>query len=193
MNMGSGTMWQMAVKALRSVLLNGSSSISLLARNLHQGLIAGVSSGLLVGPLELMMIQQQRKGGSIPIRAREIGVSRIYRGLAPTCGREGLWSIGYLSFPPIIRKHLIESYPGQFVGRDDAARLVASIGGTLVSSLMSHPFDTVKTCMQGDVEKKKYKGSIDSARLFWEKAASVPFIADSGGDMDARFWPFFFR
>ena len=56
--------------------------------HLISGLIAGISSGLLSGPTELMMIQQQTKGGHMLQRAKEIG-PRFYRGLFPTAMREG--------------------------------------------------------------------------------------------------------
>ena len=56
--------------------------------NLISGLGAGMSSGLVGGPAELMMIQQQVKGGSILQRAKEIG-PRVFRGLFPTAMREG--------------------------------------------------------------------------------------------------------
>ena len=55
---------------------------------LLSGLAAGVSSGLVCGPAELMMIQQQLKGGNILQRAKEIG-PRALRALVPTATREG--------------------------------------------------------------------------------------------------------
>ena len=165
MNMGSGTMWQFAAcgAAQRALLADEDRALSM-GEELASGLVAGVSSGLLVGPLELMMIQQQVKGGSIPKRAKSIGLSRVYRGIVPAAGREGLWALGYLSFPPIIRTYLCKHHASTFQGNEEMARLAASVFGALISCAASHPFDTVKTCMQGDIEKSAYEGSVQTAR-----------------------------
>jgi len=32
---------------------------------------------------------------------------------------------------------------------------------------MTHPFDTIKTCMQGDIENTKFKGLIQTARVVY--------------------------
>ena len=58
------------------------------AEYLISGLGAGMSSGIVGGPAELMMIQQQLKGGNMLQRAKEIG-PRVLRGLFPTAMREG--------------------------------------------------------------------------------------------------------
>jgi solute carrier family 25 (mitochondrial carnitine/acylcarnitine transporter), member 20/29 len=39
---------------------------------------------------------------------------------------------------------------------DKTALSVASITGGFVATIVTHPMDTIKTCMQGDVEQNKY-------------------------------------
>eukprot|EP00658_Telonema_sp_P-2_P004217 TRINITY_DN11583_c0_g1_i1.p2 TRINITY_DN11583_c0_g1~~TRINITY_DN11583_c0_g1_i1.p2 ORF type:complete len:116 (-),score=11.34 TRINITY_DN11583_c0_g1_i1:151-498(-) len=65
--------------------------------------------------------------------------------------------MGYLSFPPIIRTYLLENH-GQVFQNEDLARTAAALSGALMSCVASHPFDTVKTCMQGDVERRTFRG-----------------------------------
>ena len=79
------------------------------------------------------------------------------RGFVPTAMREGLWSVGYLAFPPIIRSYLSANHAEHFQS-EDKARFVAALGGAFISGIMSHPFDTVKTCMQGDIERRTFRG-----------------------------------
>ena len=39
--------------------------------------------------------------------------------------------------------------------------------GGIFGALLSHPFDSIKTCMQGDLERKLYRGSIETARKLY--------------------------
>ena len=116
-NMASCTMWQFAVagaiqkvgrksniffctcrcpilstyepaRYLTQVMLGGERREVTPAEYLISGLGAGMSSGIVGGPAELMMIQQQIKGGNMLQRAKEIG-PRVLRGLFPTAMREG--------------------------------------------------------------------------------------------------------
>ena len=45
------------------------------------------------------------------------------------------------------------------------ARLPAAMTGALVSGGMSHPFDTIKTCMQGDIERVTYGSMRETAAV----------------------------
>jgi len=121
------------------------------------GFIAGALSGFVCAPMELIMIQQQRNGGSMFSQAGrvlgEFGVTGLFRGLACSCGREGLFTAGYLGAAPVIAEKLkndfgIEGKIGSFLG--------ACCAGIVAASL-SHPLDTVKTCLQGDIAGERYK------------------------------------
>ena len=73
----------------------------------------GTVSALVGSPLELIMIQQQRKGGNVAERVKNIleKPSNVGRGFVGCAIREALWTCGYLSIPPVVRRTLMSSYP----------------------------------------------------------------------------------
>merc|ERR1719265_1274898 len=133
------------------------------------------------------MIQQQRFGGTLwgtPARlAREQGVACFLRGSLLTCGRESCYSAGYLGVVPASQRILTEMYGMN----PNVGTAVGAIGGGLVCAFISQPMDTAKTCMQGDIERKKYTnfsgtirclhqeyGSFKSLyRGFWWRSANI--------------------
>jgi len=124
-----------------------------LVEEMSCGIVAGSVSAFVGSPLELVMIQQQRKGGSTMAAIKSIATpSIISRGLIGTMVREALWTCGYLSIPPIVRHHLMTEYPDTFTS-NDKARVPAALLGGLFACYLTQPFDTIKTCMQGDIER----------------------------------------
>ena len=120
------------------------------------GIAAGVTSALVGSPLELIMIQQQRKGGGTVETIKNIATPKnVLRGFIGAAVREGLWTCGYLSIPPIVRRNLRDMYPETF-DSDNKARIPAALLGGLFACYLTQPFDTVKTCMQGDIERKTF-------------------------------------
>lgn len=164
-------MWQFIVCGkVQQFLLNGEKRDPSETELFVSGLVAGASSGLLCGPAELIMIQQQLKGGSILARARDIGVVGMFRGMGCAATREGMWSVGYLSLPPVIRGRLTP-----YVESEEQRRVIAALGGAFVSCIASHPFDTVKTCLQGDIEKKKYTSTMNGFSKIFSEAGVKAF------------------
>lgn len=102
------------------------------------------------------MIQQQRFGGSIlgtPLRiAKDYGVMMLMRGLTTTLGRESLFTLAMLGVTPTIQMKLVEGYK-----MDKNVGLAAgALIGSCLSATLTHPMDTIKTCMQGDLDGRKY-------------------------------------
>ena len=65
------------------------------------------------------------------------------RGLVITLSRESLYSMSMLGVTPEIARELKERY-----GMDDKVALSAgSLVGAVFAALITHPIDTVKTCM----------------------------------------------
>jgi hypothetical protein len=158
LNMGSCTMIQFAVGGkLKNMVMNGESRHLSLFEEMSCGIIAGTTSGLVGSPLELIMIQQQRKGGGVAARVKDIlgNPANVGRGFVGCAVREALWTCGYLSIPPVVRRTLMESYPETF-DTNDKARVPAALLGGLFACYLTHPFDTIKTCMQGDIEREVY-------------------------------------
>jgi hypothetical protein len=56
--------------------------------------------------MELVLIQQQRFGTSIvatpAMIVQQTGVSGLFRGLLTSCGREGLFTAGYMGLGPSV-------------------------------------------------------------------------------------------
>jgi hypothetical protein len=159
-NMGSCTMIQFAVGGkLKNMMTSGESVPRnlTLVEEMSCGIGAGTISALVGSPLELVMIQQQRKGGSAAMIVKDIlkNPGNIYRGLTGMAIREALWTCGYLSIPPVVRRTLMENYPDTFT-TNDKARVPAALLGGLFACYLTQPFDTIKTCMQGDIEREVF-------------------------------------
>lgn len=156
-NMGSCTMIQFAVGgSLKKMILGGEKRQLKSYEEMGAGICAGVTSALVGSPLELVMIQQQGKGGGTVETIKSIAVPKnFFRGFVGAAVREGLWTCGYLSIPPIVRRNLREAYPEKF-DSDAKARVPAALLGGLFACYLTQPFDTVKTCMQGDIERKTF-------------------------------------
>lgn len=119
---------------------------------------AGAISSVFAGPMELIMIQQQVKGTSLFSTAGTLfakGPSTIWRGTPGMAMREGLYAGGFLGFIPVVREEMQKRYPEMSA---DQARFAATCIAGPVCSMASHPPDTIKTCLQGDVEAAKYTG-----------------------------------
>jgi hypothetical protein len=166
-NMGSCTMIQFAVGGkLKNELSGGDQTKHLtLKQEMTCGIIAGTTSAVVGSPLELIMIQQQRKGGGVATRLGEIlqNPTNLTRGFVGAAIREALWTCGYLSIPPVVRRSLMETYPQTF-DTNDKARVPAALLGGLFACYLTHPFDTMKTCMQGDIEREMYGNLFQTAK-----------------------------
>jgi len=138
------------------------------------GFSAGALSGVVCGPIELVMIQQQRKGGGLIGTAIEMakgGPNTFFRGTLGMMAREGIYCGGYLGIMPVVREAVRTNYPDSIGATEDKARLAATFIAGPICCFASHPPDTMKTCMQGDIEHAKYKGYGQTTRTI---------IADSG-------------
>jgi hypothetical protein len=121
------------------------------------------------------MIQQQRKGTSFLATAGTVAnPSTIMRGFTGAAIREGLWTCGYFSIPPIVRRNLREQFPDKF-DTDNKARVPASLLGGLFACYLTHPADTIKTCMQGDIERTKYGSFRETAKAVMSESGFTGF------------------
>lgn len=118
--------------------------------------IAGISGALstsIVTPVEMVMISQQRFGGSISSTTRDIirakGIRGLFRGISTTTLRETGWTFGFLGVAPVLKTTLQED--SKFFRRNEvAASAAASVVGGQVAALLTQPLDTVKTVIQAD-------------------------------------------
>lgn len=120
--------------------------------------LGGFLTAFFTSPIEMVMIQQQRFGGSFiqtplnVIKSYGFGPKGLMRGLIPTMMRDSIYVVGLLGITPVIQELLMKEYhlPSAQAG------LYASLVGGVAAAIPSHPFDIVKTCMQGDLDRKQY-------------------------------------
>lgn len=126
--------------------------------------VGGAISGLACGPMEVIMIQQQRFGGSListPIRlVSQFGVSSILRGISMACVREAIFTAGCLGLAPVFTRELVDAYGFKLT----TAKLAGSVLAGITAGTLSHPVDTIKTCVQGDIERKTYGGVVATCK-----------------------------
>jgi hypothetical protein len=129
----------------------------------------GSAAAIFASPVELVMIQQQRHGGSIFSTLRRVssahGPLKLFRGVGPAMIRDALYVSGFLGITPILQEHFMEDYSMPAL----QAGLWASIIGGICAAVPSHPLDLVKTCMQGDLERVVYAGPLDTCRQLWKE------------------------
>lgn len=178
-NMGSCTMIQFVVGGKLKNIVTGGEAQSrhlTLGEEMTCGIGAGAVSGLAGGPLELIMIQQQRKGGNTVETVKNVikNPPDVYRGFVGIAIREALWTCGYLSIPPVVRRTLMDKYPDTF-DTNDKARVPAALIGGLFACYMTQWADTIKTCMQGDIERKTYGSFTQTARTLYAESGIPGF------------------
>jgi hypothetical protein len=174
-NMGSCTMIQFAVGGKLKLLVTGGDKVKKLTplEEMGCGIGAGLTSAVVGSPLELIMIQQQRKGGNTLSTFKTVASpALIGRGFMGMAVREALWTCGYLSIPPIVRNYLMTNYPETFTS-NEKARIPAALLGGLFACYLTQPFDTVKTCMQGDIERMMYGSFSETAKKIYGES-SIP-------------------
>lgn len=150
------------------------------AEQIFSGFCGGCLSGFACAPMELVMIQQQRFGGTLlttPARILgEVGFTGLFRGLIMSCGREGLFTAGYLGIGPVITRTLQEDYNQSIA----ASKAGGAVGGGVIAATLSHPIDTIKTCMQGDIQRKEYGSLSETARTLFKESGPARFFRGWG-------------
>eukprot|EP00055_Hartaetosiga_balthica_P010274 m.43399 g.43399 ORF g.43399 m.43399 type:complete len:276 (-) comp7107_c0_seq3:508-1335(-) len=137
--------------------------------------IGGWISGIVCGPLELTMINQMaNKGHSLISMSSQLvkqhGFSIMGRGVITASGREAIYTAGYIGLgPALVKKFQTEGY-----SRGQSAVAGAVIAG-VVSSVISHPIDTIKTKMQRDVTGEVYKTIRQTAATIFKEGGLSAF------------------
>ena len=153
-------------------------------------IFAGVLSAHFAGPVEVIMIQQQRFGGSMPGTVRRVvsdfglGSRGLFRGLSMTMIREAVFTAGMLGVTPLTQEYLQESHGLSQL----EAGMAASVVGGVFAALPSQPADVVKTCMQGDLERKTYTSARSTFKTVVKRVRDflahcvlfcIPFVDDA--------------
>jgi solute carrier family 25 carnitine/acylcarnitine transporter 20/29 len=163
--------------AVKNTMTSGAERRLSDSEQISAGFVGGVISGIVCAPMELVMIQQQRFGTSLvstPGRVMsETGVSGLFRGLAMSCGREGIFTAGMLGLGPTLKRYAIEEHGCSAA----TSSVVGALGGGVVVATLSHPMDTIKTCQQGDVAAKIYGSVMHTANTLLEQGSASRFFS----------------
>lgn len=118
--------------------------------------IAGAISGVVAGPSETVILQQQRTGASAIDTMKKMyaenGLRALFRGTQPAMIRDGLFSCGFIAVVPFLTDCLHQYSMFNDFTAPLAGGLIAGLGITV----LTHPFDTLKTRYQNDYTAKKY-------------------------------------
>jgi hypothetical protein len=117
---------------------------------------SGAICALFANPVELVMIQQQKYGGSAIVTIQRCLLakpSNFFRGFIACCARDGMYVGSMFGFTPMITKEIKKS--GEMSPL--MASLAASLMGGVLGSMPTISLDLVKTCMQGDLAREEYK------------------------------------
>ena len=111
---------------------------------------AGMISALVSGPAELVMIQQQRFNASLGSTFKSLisqkGVGIMGKGLSLAAGRDGLYTCFVLGSTAVITAQAQES----FGLSPSMAFTVGGLTSGIGAAVFTHPFDTIKTRVQGN-------------------------------------------
>lgn len=165
-NFGGTTGVQFSFTSAFQKKIAGSSNRALTPREEMSGaFLGGFFSGIACSIWELTMIQQQRFGGSLlgtPLNlVHRYGRSSLTRGMVSSMGRESLFSMAMLGICPVLQRELMHRYSLE----EHTALAAGALTSSVFAATLTHPLDTIKTCMQGDVAQQKYTCMRETAAL----------------------------
>ncbi|EEH54476.1 mitochondrial carrier family [Micromonas pusilla CCMP1545] len=156
---------------------------------------AGATSSILYSPVDLIVIQQQKRGldsaaATIKAIASEHGALALCRGLSACVVREAIYTAGYLGLAPIATESLVKSVD-YFKENELTASIVGSCVGGTVAAVLTHPVDTAKTCVQSDMAGGTYPNA-RSALMSVYNAKGIKALYGGGLARTARLCGAFF-
>lgn len=143
--------------------------LNLLAE-MGSALVAGIVSGVPCCLLELTMIQQQHSGRTFFRTFNDVLRLAPLRGLGPSAGREAFFAVGYLGLSPQLER--LASAAGL---NGTPATASSALASGVICAAFTHPLDTIKSCMQGDLTQRYYKGPIATFRTIAKDGGIAPF------------------
>ena len=143
---------------------------------------AGAVSSLFVTPAELIMISQQRFGGSVVSTMKDVwgssGARGFMRGFAPTTWREMGWTGGLFGLQSMFKRTVQED--SKFFRRNEVASAAfASIAAGQITAVVTQPFDVVKSLMQADrgiTTPMQATSSLETAKLLFKEGGTRAFF-----------------
>jgi len=133
--------------------------------------MAGACSALIMSPMELTMIHQQKRSLG-PLQTLQWvynthGFKAIWRGFSAMAIREAIYTGGCLGLSPVLTKLIHEAHGSDNMPLVDM--LVGSLVAGVSAAVLTHPADTVKTVYQADIGGAKYSSPLSPVpQLFSE-------------------------
>lgn len=129
---------------------------------------AGIMSATIYGPMDVMVIQQQKLKMGFTETARYLsatyGPTFFTRGFVATAGRESLYTAGGLALTPVLRDWTSANTSlGPFF-----STLLGGMTAGLLAASLSHPIDTAKTVIQADIARAEYQTARDAMRVYYK-------------------------
>jgi len=174
--MGPTTAFQTATDAGLQSVMPGTGTPTMVSR----AFLAGVASATLCAPIDLVILDQQKNNGSVPETFRrlvgEAGWRVLVRGWSATALREGPWSAAYLVGYPIAQKVIKNQIDNPVAANVGAYVGAGALTGSAVA-VITHPIDTIKTCMQADYQGTTIKTMRDAVRTLYATRGLKAFFS----------------
>ena len=146
--------------------------------DLGGAIAGGMLTALIAAPIELVMIQQQLHGGTLVSTPSKImktygfGVKGLMRAFTVTVWRDAIYVGSMLGVTPLLQEYFEKEHK-QSMAR---ASFNASLIGGILAAVPSHPFDIVKTCMQGDLDQKVYTSARSTVATMYRQGGFIRFF-----------------
>lgn len=138
-------------------------------QNIAAATMAGAVSGLVSGPAELIMIQQQKFGLSMAQTysqlVKEKGLGILVRGLSCAMTRDGVFTAGYLGLGPVLQGAVATSL-GSSDPDEMKVRVVAGSIAGVTAAVVTQPFDVAKTRLQVDLGLAGFSAAVKKGNVF---------------------------
>ncbi|ETO15451.1 hypothetical protein RFI_21914 [Reticulomyxa filosa] len=113
--------------------------------------------------MHIFICLEQRFGGTLwhtPYRlTKKFGSFALSRGLVTSLVREGVFTASYLGVMPVVKEKIRAK---EVISNEYAIHLFSGMIAGFLGAFTTHPVDTVKTCMQGDIERAQYTNIINT-------------------------------
>lgn len=169
------TACQVSMHKLLSQQQNGTKKADLSLWNIASSFSAGSLSAFIDNPIELIVLHQQNTNKSASTLFNSIkkqhGILGLLRGLTPTMIREGGFASGYLAFMPWLKQKLTAYTKDPIL-----LTLGPGISAGVTASIVTHPFDCIKTKMQANINNPVYSSIRHTIRDLYQKEGIKGFF-----------------
>jgi solute carrier family 25 citrate transporter 1 len=124
---------------------------------------SGIASTLITNPSELVIVYQQKYGGTFLYGMRNVRLNPVLSfpllgGFFGSAMRDGIFTSAFLAGTPVLKQKIKYMFSSEY-----SLSLVAGSTVGVLSALVSQPFDTVKTLQHDSIASGKY---LTAAKVF---------------------------